>query len=103
MQGINLTYIQGYSDSIINIINSILLPVLIAIAFIVFLWGVYKYFIQNEAEREKGKWFVLYGIIGFVVIFSVWGLVYILGDTLDLDFNKPAPNPPTIGGNVKGN
>jgi predicted PurR-regulated permease PerM len=94
---IDTTYIQGYSDDIIYIINEILLPTLIAVAFIVFLWGVYKYFIQNEAEREKGKTFVLYGIIGFVILFSVWGLVNMVGSTLNLPVGGSPPPVPTFG------
>ncbi|MFA5744777.1 MAG: hypothetical protein WC887_01025 [Candidatus Paceibacterota bacterium] len=94
---INTSYIEGYSDDIIYIINGILLPTLIAVAFIVFLWGVYKYFIQNEKERENGKTFVLYGIIGFVILFSVWGLVNIVGDTLNLPVGGSPPPVPTFG------
>ncbi len=70
-----------------------------AIAFIVFLWGVYKYFIygaDNETERATGKQFVLWGIIGFVVILSVWGLVAIVSGTLGLQLGGAAPKPPTI-------
>ena len=95
----NLSFLEGYKENIVSIINGILIPVLIAIAFLVFLWGVYKYFIKdgdNESEREKGKTFVLYGIIGFVIIFSVWGLVNIVSDTLNLSPGSTAPTAPRI-------
>ncbi|MDE2173181.1 MAG: hypothetical protein KGJ31_01085, partial [Patescibacteria group bacterium] len=62
MGGINTSYLQSYSDSIVGIINSLLVPVLLAIAFLAFLWGVYKYFIlgaDNETERRAGKQVVL--------------------------------------------
>ncbi|MDE2021584.1 MAG: hypothetical protein KGI71_01515, partial [Patescibacteria group bacterium] len=84
MGGINTSYLQSYSDSIVGIINSLLVPVLLAIAFLAFLWGVYKYFIlgaDNETERRAGKQVVLWGLIGFVVIFSVWGLVGLVMST----------------------
>lgn len=99
MNGINPTYIQGYATSITTIINSILVPVLISIAFIVFLWGVYNYFIlgaDNETKRSEGKTFALYGIIGFVVLFSVWGIVNIFMGTLGLSTGN-VPAFPTIG------
>lgn len=98
--GINEAYIKGYSDSIIGVINVILVPTLIALAFIVFLWGVYNYFIygaDNEDKRKEGRTFVLYGVIGFVIIFSLWALVNILMGTLGLGPSK-SPPPPTIGG-----
>jgi len=96
--GINIGVIKPYSDSIIGIINSILVPVLMAIAFITFLWGVFKYFIwggENESEKAEGRKFAMWGIIGFVVILSLWGLVNILMGALGLSIGNN-PKPPTI-------
>lgn len=98
-QGVNPYYLQEYACSIISVINGLLVPVLFAIAFIVFLWGVYKYFIfgaANETEREEGKKFVLWGVIGFVVILSVWGLVGLVGSTFGLMPGGTAPQYPTL-------
>ena len=102
--GINATYIQGYATSIVSIINGILVPVLISIAFIVFLWGVYKYFIlgaDSETERTAGKTFALYGIIGFVILFSLWGIVQIFMGTLGLTASN-VPTFPSIGNVTSG-
>ncbi len=95
----DLTALRQYANSITYIINFLLIPTLIALALITFLWGVYRYFIlgaENESEREKGKQFVLWGIIGFVVIVSVWGLVAVVGITLGLFPGTGAPPSPTI-------
>ena len=95
----NLGVITPYSDAITDGINDILFPVLIAVAFIVFLYSIYKYFIlgaDNDVERTKGKEFALWSVIGFVIIFSVWGLVALVGDTLGLSPGGSSPNPPTI-------
>lgn len=97
--GINIRALTPYSDSIIFIINNVFIPVIFAIAFLTFLWGVYRYFIlgaDNEAEREKGKSFVLWGVIGFVVILSVWGLVAVVLNTFGLSPGGIAPNYPTL-------
>lgn len=97
--GINVDAIKPYSDGIIKIINGILVPVLFAVAFIVFLFGVYKYFIQgasNESAKGEGRTFAMWGIIGFVVILSVWGLVGIVISTLGLTSGGGAPTPPTF-------
>ncbi len=94
----DFTVIGGYSNSIISIIYIFLVPALIAIAFITFLWGVYKYYIlgaDNESEREKGHQFILWGIIGFAVIVSFWGLVYMAMYTLGVGPGVALP-PPTI-------
>ncbi len=97
--GINTQYLQGYATSIINIINSLVAPVLLAVAFIFFLFGVYKYFIfgaANDTERETGRKFVLWSIIGFVVIFSIWGLVGVVGSTFGISPGGYAPTYPTL-------
>lgn len=94
--GINVSYLQYYSDSIIGIINNLIVPVLMAVAFLYFLLGVYKYFIQgadSDSDRATGRQFVLWGVIGFVVIFSVWGLVSIVGGTFNL---APGGAPPAF-------
>ncbi|MGD0328768.1 MAG: pilin [Minisyncoccia bacterium] len=100
MNGINAIYIQGYASSITGIINGILVPVLISIAFIVFLWGIYKYFIQGAADPEahtKGRELIIYGIAGFVVLFSLWAIIQIFMGTLNLGAANSPPFP-TIGG-----
>ncbi|MDO8566903.1 MAG: pilin [bacterium] len=110
MSGINLNYLTPYSSGIINLINGILVPVLMAVAFIVFLWGVYKYFIYHGAsesgEKMEGRKYAMWGIIGFVIILSVWGLVAIVRGALGLPFGGSGPTPPTFGvpsGNTGGN
>jgi len=104
MNGLDTSIIEGYANSITGLINDILVPALIAVAFLVFLWGIYKYFIQgadNEEARTTGKVFTLYGLIGFVVLFSVWGIVQIFMGTLNIGAAN-APAPPTIGGSSGG-
>jgi hypothetical protein len=76
-----ITNVTQLGNSIIGIINNVLVPLVFAIAFIVFIWGVFMYFIQggsDEEKRTKGQQLMLYGIIGFFVMVSVWGLVNIL-------------------------
>ncbi len=92
---------------IINTINNILVPVLFAVAFIVFLWGAFDTFILgsgSEEVKEKGKGLMLWGLIGFFVMVSVWGLVNILTGTVSFGNNSgvsggtPKANFP-VGGN----
>ena len=76
--------IEDVGTTIIDIINTVLVPVLFAVAFIVFLWGAFNAFIlsaQSEDAKEKGKNLMIWGLIGFFVMISVWGLVNILTGT----------------------
>ena len=96
--------INNASDAgsfIINTINGILVPVLFAIAFIVFLWGAFEVFIlgaNNSDTKEKGKNHMLWGLVGFFVMVSVWGLVNILTGTVGFGNNTgPSGGVPSSG------
>lgn len=78
---------SGWVDGIIGAINTAVVPVIFAFAFAAFIWGVMKYFFINagdEGKREEGRQFVLWGILGMVVLFSVWALVNMLLSTLGI-------------------
>lgn len=99
-KGIDLNTLTTYKTGIVDVVNKVFLPVLVAAAFITFLYGVYKYFIygaDDEAERATGRQFVLWGIIGFVIIFGVWALVNIVSGTLGFPTGGgPKLKPPTL-------
>ncbi len=87
----------GYAILILGIINGILVPLIFTIAFVVFIWGMFKYFIAggaNPEEQAKGWKLLMYGLIGFVVMLSVWGLVNIILHTFNL--SDVAPQYPQI-------
>ncbi|MEJ0053411.1 MAG: hypothetical protein WDN10_01635 [bacterium] len=67
-------------NSIVAIIGGIVIPVVFALAGFAFLWGVFNYFIvggADEDKRKEGRQFILWGLIGLVVMFGVWGLIRI--------------------------
>lgn len=86
---------------IINTINQVIVPVLFALAFIVFLWGAFNTFIlgaNSDDVKEKGKSLMLWGLIGFFVMVSLWGLVNILTGTISFGNNSgPSGGTPTSG------
>ncbi len=67
------------------LVNSVI-PLILALAVAMFVWGVVQYVINTdeEAKREKGKQFMIWGIIGLTVMVGVWGLVSILGSTFGI-------------------
>ncbi|MBP6869017.1 MAG: hypothetical protein KBC16_02810 [Candidatus Pacebacteria bacterium] len=100
---LNTSELTSFVQSILDVIDSVVIPVIFAVAFLVFIWGVYRYFIAGAAQEEKrdeGKKFVLWGIIGFVVMISVWGIVNLLVTTLGFD-NGTRPCLPTISGECR--
>ncbi|HEV7702495.1 MAG TPA: pilin [Candidatus Paceibacterota bacterium] len=69
------------------IIGSAAIPLLFALAVLVFVWGVVKFFFINyaeEAKRTEGRQFMVWGIIALTVMLCVWGLVGILGSTFGI-------------------
>jgi len=80
--------VQGVLGYITCIINNSVIPFIFAIATVMFIWGAVKFFIidaDEEAKRDQGKQFMIWGIIALTVMLSVWGLVAILGDTFGVD------------------
>ena len=76
---------------IITFINKTLVPFLLTLAFLFFIYGVFKYFIlggDNDEKRNEGKQAVLWAVIAFVVVASIWGIVKLLTDGLGFQVNE---------------
>lgn len=101
-----LNNISDVGSLIINTINNVLVPVLFAVAFIVFLWGAFKTFIlgaTDDTAKTDGKNLMLWGLIGFFVMVSIWGLVNILTGTISFGNNSGVTGgTPKAGVNVGG-
>ena len=97
--------ISDVGSLIINTINNVIVPVLFAVAFIVFLWGAFTTFIlgaSDDTAKTKGKDLMLYALIGFFVMVSIWGLVNILTGTVGLGNNSgPTGGTPSAGVQIK--
>lgn len=79
--------ICGVAGTIISIINSVLVPVLFALAFIVFLWGIAKAYIFSGGDPAKvaeGHKLALWGVVAFAIMLSLWGLVNVVAQTFGL-------------------
>ncbi len=75
---------KGLVAHIVNFIN-ILIYFLFALALVVFLWGLINSWIIHGGEEEgveKGKKYMEAGLIGFVILTSLWGIVYIFKNSL---------------------
>lgn len=101
-----LNNVSDVGSLVINTINNIFVPVLFAVAFIVFLWGAFQTFIwgaNDEDAKTKGKNLMMYGLIGFFVMVSIWGLVNILTGTVSFGNNSgPSGGTPKAGVQIGG-
>ncbi len=57
-----------------------LIPVLIALALVVFFWGLVKYIRSGKAAGAKDV--MIAGLVGLFVMVSVWGIIRIAQNTL---------------------
>ena len=70
--------IQTFLINIGAFLNSIVVPFLIALAGLVFIWNAFRYFIlggANEESQAKARTLATWGIAAFVFIVSLWGIV----------------------------
>jgi len=82
-----------------QILNSIV-PILIALAVVYFVWGVVSFVIASDEEaKTTGRNRIIFGIIGLAVIIGMWGLVNVLRNTFGLN-NTTNITLPTIPTNI---
>ena len=57
-----------------------LIPLLGAIAFLMFIWGVARFIraAGNEKELKDSKNLLVWGVIGMFVLITIWGIVSFL-------------------------
>lgn len=91
----SLGNIEGTLRNFLDLINNTLLPIVIALALLYFFWGLAKFILNSgdEDAQKAGRNIMLWGIIAFFVMVSVWGIVNFFGDAFDLDTRTP--NLPT--------
>ena len=93
--GLNGSDPTGYKvgiflSAIIKFIDQILIPLILGLAFLMFVWGVFKFFILGGSDEEaqaKGKSLMLYAVAGFVLILSFYGIVSVLTNGLGFGGN----------------
>ncbi len=78
-------------DTVIDDLQAILnriVPFLIAVMVVLFVWGVVQYSTAaDEEKQEKARKFIINALIGLFIVVSFWGLIKLLDNTLGLDSN----------------
>lgn len=73
-------------------LNKTVVPLLFALAFLFFVVNVVRYFIiggDQEDARGKAKMLALWGIVAFVVMVSIWGIVNLLTSGFGIGRSEP--------------
>ena len=95
--GVSLGTVEGIICKVANILD-IIIPVLVVLGVVYFVWGVVSFVISDDEEaKTKGRDRMIFGIIGLVVIVAMWGLVGIINNTFGLGAGQGQQYPiPTV-------
>ena len=82
-------------QNILEFVNNIIIPFILGIGFLVFVWGMFKFFIYggaNDDAKEQGKSLMVYATLGFVLIIIFWGVVNLVAQSTGLNKNADGLN-----------
>ncbi len=70
--------IVPFLDNVNTLILNPILTLLFALSFLYFAYGVFKFLRLDAADkaREEARNAILWGIVGMVIMFSVYGIIY---------------------------
>lgn len=80
-------YADAFDDVLFKINANIVNPAIefaFIIATVIFLWGVLEFIMgaDDKEKRQKGKDHMLWGFVGFVIMFGVYGIIMIVTNTI---------------------
>ncbi len=88
--------VGGIFRSATVFINTTLIPLVFALALLVFFYGIFKYFILGGGDsdsRAEGRQLMLWAIIGFVVMASLYGIIGLVQNGLGIGGGNPPVLP----------
>ncbi len=77
---------QGFVDRFNDAVLFPLITLLMALAFLIFLYGCFEY-VRNAASdqgRQQGQQHILYGTIGMLVMLSAYAILKLAGATIGI-------------------
>ena len=74
--------VETVLTTISNLLNTVI-PILMIVATVIFLWGVISYVVAggDEEKVKTAKQFIILGLVGLFVMVAVWGIVKALVST----------------------
>lgn len=79
-EDLSFTLIANRFSDIANYV----IPFLIGVAFVVIIWGIFRY-VRSAGDAEqvvKGRMYIIYGVLALFMMLSFWGFVMIISNSL---------------------
>lgn len=90
------TQVVTILTQILTILN-IVVPIVLGLGIIYFIYGVISYVTAKDEEKKKeARGIMIYGIIGIFVIASIWGLVALIANFTGVGQGGGISNPYSI-------
>ena len=92
------TPLENTVNAVQNIID-LLIPLLLALAVLLFFWGLVKYIANasDEAAKESGKTLMSWGMIAIFVMVAFWGIIGYVQESTGLSGSVTVVNAPATG------
>ncbi|MEX0917084.1 MAG: hypothetical protein WDZ90_00965 [Candidatus Paceibacterota bacterium] len=87
--------LQGLLSTVFEILN-ILIPIVVAIAFLYFLWALTSYLLKLGESQDEARNQMLWGLIVLFVMVAAWGLVGIIANTFGVQEGQDLLDVPAI-------
>jgi len=90
----------GFVQRVNDVILFPLITLMLAVAFLVFLYGCFEFIMgaNNETARETGRKHILWGIIGLFVMLTAYSLLMVAANTFGLQGQLNCADNPTASG-----
>ena len=84
-----IAYADSVDDFFFKVNKTIINPAIefaFIVAFVVFIFGVMEFIrgAGNEEKRTQGKQHMLWGLVGFIIMFGVFGIINLLTSTFGI-------------------
>ncbi len=89
--------LSGTIAQVTGVVN-LLIPLMLAIAVLVFFWGLVKYIASasDEAAKESGKTLMIWGMIALFVMVAFWGIIGYVQSSIGLSGSVSAGAAPVV-------
>ena len=84
-----MSVLDSFLSKVVTQIVNPLILLLTAVAVVVFAWGVFVFVWRagDDKAREEGRRAILWGFVGFVIIFGAYGIINLALSTFSLTPN----------------